>query len=545
MSTIPHKPDPNSYQHGGSHYKAMAIQVWDYVTANNIPYLEACAIKYVSRWRHKGGIEDLHKAIHFIEKAISGEAARLAACQPGCAPAADGPAAADSSGISPHGPMCESHRSISGWVEVSSPSPSYFSYGHPKFPGTELRKHKANNENKTWEFVDVNGGPTPLPTCESLDRAVAGRIGRSPTPKAKVETLRTNRIAHNKEMAGDFVRNGDRRAITADLLAATGFYRHGVPGPAGWRFHHHKTPSVFVEAVALTPEVMSWTFSPGNGQVFAVGTIGDVLDAYAYYEPADGREAKEGDQIEAAFEESASHIAELVSNRRPEQDSGLTHLDLGWLASVGWALASIGEGGGAALVNAEFPGVQLLEPRSGKDWWRFVMPAELRTGFWYSRNRTRAQLREAERMYQKVASDRQNDIIAKDAASPLTPACVESVGWVPTGRTANEWTNPACPGVELDLFKNGLWTWITKHGGPKARSVCGSVSTLDDLTAMCVQHALAVERDRRNADTEPVRRDLLHRLAGLQNEPLDINSNTLLEDVVDRLERAGPVPKSS
>lgn len=60
----------NDIQHGGSHYKKAVIQPWDYIARNNIPYLEGSAIKYVSRWRDKGGIEDLKKAIHFIEKVI-------------------------------------------------------------------------------------------------------------------------------------------------------------------------------------------------------------------------------------------------------------------------------------------------------------------------------------------------------------------------------------------------------------------------------------------------------------------------------------------
>lgn len=60
----------NSIQYGGTHYKKLKIQHWDYVEANNIPYLEACAIKYVTRWRDKGGVEDLRKAIHFIQKRI-------------------------------------------------------------------------------------------------------------------------------------------------------------------------------------------------------------------------------------------------------------------------------------------------------------------------------------------------------------------------------------------------------------------------------------------------------------------------------------------
>lgn len=60
----------NSRQPGGTHYKKLAIQTWDYITANNIPYLEGNVIKYVTRWRDKDGIKDLEKAMHYLEKLI-------------------------------------------------------------------------------------------------------------------------------------------------------------------------------------------------------------------------------------------------------------------------------------------------------------------------------------------------------------------------------------------------------------------------------------------------------------------------------------------
>lgn len=60
----------NDTQVGGQHYKGLAIQPWDYIEANGIPYLEGCAIKYITRWRDKGGVEDLRKAIHFLQKRI-------------------------------------------------------------------------------------------------------------------------------------------------------------------------------------------------------------------------------------------------------------------------------------------------------------------------------------------------------------------------------------------------------------------------------------------------------------------------------------------
>ena len=62
----------NSKQIGGTHYQG-AIQPWDFITSNNLGYLEGTAVKYLARWRKKNGIEDLRKAIHFIEKLIEVE----------------------------------------------------------------------------------------------------------------------------------------------------------------------------------------------------------------------------------------------------------------------------------------------------------------------------------------------------------------------------------------------------------------------------------------------------------------------------------------
>ena len=60
----------NNKQYGGTHYKEMSIQPWDYIISNNLGFLEGNAIKYISRWKEKNGIEDLRKAIHYIEKLI-------------------------------------------------------------------------------------------------------------------------------------------------------------------------------------------------------------------------------------------------------------------------------------------------------------------------------------------------------------------------------------------------------------------------------------------------------------------------------------------
>lgn len=57
-------------QVGGSHYKQFKIQPAEFCYKNNIPYLEATAIKYLCRWKDKNGIQDLEKAKHFIDLLI-------------------------------------------------------------------------------------------------------------------------------------------------------------------------------------------------------------------------------------------------------------------------------------------------------------------------------------------------------------------------------------------------------------------------------------------------------------------------------------------
>lgn len=56
-----------SKQEGGAHYKSLKIQPVEYITANNIPYLEGNVIKYVTRHGSKNGKEDVLKAIHYLE----------------------------------------------------------------------------------------------------------------------------------------------------------------------------------------------------------------------------------------------------------------------------------------------------------------------------------------------------------------------------------------------------------------------------------------------------------------------------------------------
>lgn len=54
-------------QVGGGHYKKMKIQVVEFVDKNQIPYLEGNAIKYICRHAEKGGVQDIDKAIHYLQ----------------------------------------------------------------------------------------------------------------------------------------------------------------------------------------------------------------------------------------------------------------------------------------------------------------------------------------------------------------------------------------------------------------------------------------------------------------------------------------------
>lgn len=63
----------NTIQVGGQHYKQFKHETWDVILDWGLGYLDGNAVKYLSRWRHKGGIEDLKKARHYIDKLIETE----------------------------------------------------------------------------------------------------------------------------------------------------------------------------------------------------------------------------------------------------------------------------------------------------------------------------------------------------------------------------------------------------------------------------------------------------------------------------------------
>lgn len=61
-------------QEGGSHYKGHAIQPITYIHANKLTFIEGSVVKYITRWRDKGGVEDLKKIKHYIDLLIELEA---------------------------------------------------------------------------------------------------------------------------------------------------------------------------------------------------------------------------------------------------------------------------------------------------------------------------------------------------------------------------------------------------------------------------------------------------------------------------------------
>jgi hypothetical protein len=52
-------PGPLDKQIGGSHYKDMGIQPIEFILANDLGFCEGNAVKYLCRYKSKGGVEDL------------------------------------------------------------------------------------------------------------------------------------------------------------------------------------------------------------------------------------------------------------------------------------------------------------------------------------------------------------------------------------------------------------------------------------------------------------------------------------------------------
>jgi hypothetical protein len=64
---------PAKKQVGGKHYVDLVIQPVEYAHKNKLGFCEGNVVKYVTRWKDKGGIADLEKAKHYIELLIAME----------------------------------------------------------------------------------------------------------------------------------------------------------------------------------------------------------------------------------------------------------------------------------------------------------------------------------------------------------------------------------------------------------------------------------------------------------------------------------------
>ena len=60
-------------QVGGNHYKNCTIQPVEYCEANRLGACESAVVKYITRWRDKGGLDDLNKIKHYVDLLIETE----------------------------------------------------------------------------------------------------------------------------------------------------------------------------------------------------------------------------------------------------------------------------------------------------------------------------------------------------------------------------------------------------------------------------------------------------------------------------------------
>ena len=60
-------------QVGGNHYANKKIQPIEYIMANKLDFCEGNIVKYITRWRDKGGIESLRKIKQYVDFIIQEE----------------------------------------------------------------------------------------------------------------------------------------------------------------------------------------------------------------------------------------------------------------------------------------------------------------------------------------------------------------------------------------------------------------------------------------------------------------------------------------
>lgn len=62
-----------NHQVGGDHYKKHNIQPIEYIMGNNLGFCEGNIVKYITRWKDKGGVKDLEKIKQYVDFLIEQE----------------------------------------------------------------------------------------------------------------------------------------------------------------------------------------------------------------------------------------------------------------------------------------------------------------------------------------------------------------------------------------------------------------------------------------------------------------------------------------
>lgn len=65
--TIPEETKPSDRQVGGDHYVSLPIQPSHYIRANDLGWYEGNVVKYITRYKQKGGRADIEKVIHYAQ----------------------------------------------------------------------------------------------------------------------------------------------------------------------------------------------------------------------------------------------------------------------------------------------------------------------------------------------------------------------------------------------------------------------------------------------------------------------------------------------
>lgn len=60
-------PSALDTQEGGDHYKDMKIQPVEFITANDLDFLQGNVVKYIARHKAKNGAQDVRKALHYCQ----------------------------------------------------------------------------------------------------------------------------------------------------------------------------------------------------------------------------------------------------------------------------------------------------------------------------------------------------------------------------------------------------------------------------------------------------------------------------------------------